>query len=122
MSDSPRLPKRYVPGPKDESGAFVKPQAPKPEAPTPARGADELLASGLDALDRIMKRIHRDIASDPTAPPNRNTVQSLKDCMAMLHEFREKENDILDQMTDEEIRGYLESRKNANSSGGGETA
>lgn len=61
---------------------------------------DSLLQDGLKSIHMLMRVIRDDIRS---GAPERNTVMNLKDAMAMLHELKEKEQDLLDKLSDEDL-------------------
>lgn len=83
---------KTVPGVKDDSGAFVK----------EARdlSIDGLMKQGLEALHDVMRSCRKEASM---AMPSRECVMNLKDCMAMLHQLKEKEQEILDGMSDEDL-------------------
>lgn len=101
--------KKIVGGIKDANGIFVvEPKKALPpisiESPAEDISIDNLIGRGLVALDRLMKVIMTDIS---TGLPNRDTVQNLKDCMAMLHSLKEKEKDFLDNLSDDELEKLI---------------
>lgn len=106
--------KRSIPGGvKDENGIFVKTLLEKPAPPTasepdPEISIDSLMTRGLLTIDRIMKACLVDAS---TGSPSRESVQNLKDCMIMLDSLKKKENDLLDNMSDEQIQEFLSKRK-----------
>lgn len=93
-----RLPKRSipVPGHKDESGAYVRLREPTDEE----LSIDEMLRTALVQIHKLLQVIAIDITSQAN---DRDTVQSLKDCVSMLNALKEKESDILESMTPEQI-------------------
>ena len=108
--------KKIVPpaltGTKDAAGAFVK-ESPGPSAPTidltgPDVAIDTLLKRALGTIERIMKACSQEAS---TGAPSRESVQNLKDCVAMLHTLKEKEDEILDEMSDEELISVTKGEK-----------
>ncbi len=81
-----------VPGVKDASGTYV--------VQGKDLSIDSLMQEGLAALHGVMKACRREAAN---GNPSRESVQNLKDAMAMLHQLKEKEKEILESMTDEEL-------------------
>lgn len=90
--------KRYV----DPSKIQEPPQATEPFSTDVS--IDDLLGKGLAALDRLMKVIMMDIS---TGAPERDTVMNLKDVMAMLHELKKKEKELLENLSDEELESLI---------------
>lgn len=104
--------KKAIPGYKNENGVYVK--EPKkelednlPEALAPSKSLipaeisiDDLMRSGLENIWGIMRAIKVDVG---TGIPSRETVQNLKDVMAMLKELKKEERDLLESMSDEEL-------------------
>ena len=96
-------------GVKDESGAYTRVVAPSPPVapePTPElpKGnltIDELLQIGLNQIERLMICVGKDIS---TGVPSRESVMNLKDCMSMLHELKKKEQELLDALSDDELK------------------
>lgn len=93
--------------PVDKAKAAIIEELTKPEekpvlsAPsTDDLSIDSLLQEGLKSIYMLMRVIRDDIR---TGNPERNTVMNLKDAMAMLHELREKEQDLLESLSDEEL-------------------
>jgi hypothetical protein len=87
---------------KDSKGQYVKVEVPKPE-PVPSRtdvSIDSLLNKGLLAIERTMRHI---VERSVHGVLERSDVQNLKDLMVLLQELKEKEDDILNKMTDEEL-------------------
>lgn len=81
-----------VPGVKDDSGAYV--------IQGRDLSIDGLMQEGLAALHGIMTACRREAAN---GNPSRESVQNLKDAMSMLHQLKEKEAEILETLTDEEL-------------------
>ncbi len=77
----------------------TKPQEPNLEADT--ADIDRLLYKGLMSISRMMNSINTQ-AKDGTF--DRQTVQNLKDIMQMLNDLKKKESDVLDTLTDEELK------------------
>lgn len=69
---------------------------------------DELLGKGLMAIYGIMKSINSEVRSEQY---KRDTVQNLKDVMAILKELKKEERELLSKMSDEEISKKLNAYK-----------
>lgn len=69
---------------------------------------DSLMMKGLNAINKLMVIIHTDIS---TMMPSRETIMNLKDCMTMLHELKKKEQDLLDNMSDEDLENLAKKDK-----------
>ena len=94
---------------KDENGLFVKPPPPPgPPEIDKSKGVDDLLLEGLWEIQRLLECVRRDI---DTGDPDRDTTQNLRDCMAMLHELKKREQELLDSLTDEELEKKLDANK-----------
>lgn len=101
--------RKIVEGVKDATGSFLPlpklsdPAAEiKKEEPVPDNiSIDALLATGLNAIYRTMRFLMGEIAS--SAGPTRETIMNLKDVMTMLHDLKKKEQDLLDDISDEEL-------------------
>lgn len=65
---------------------------------------DDLMARGLQAIYGTMRAINADVA---TGAPSRETVMNLKDVMAMLHDLKKKEQELLDNMSDDQLQELL---------------
>lgn len=97
---------------KDENGIYVpaKPAAPITTPPPPSTpelndiDIDVLLQRGLRAIYGLMRAIEVDIGS---GVPSRETVQNLKDANSMLWEFKKKEQEFLDSLSDEQLKEIL---------------
>lgn len=107
--------KKIVGGTKDEHGIFtkdlVKPEVVTVLTPTPIPtdiSIDDLLKRGLRALYGLMRAIEADIAS---GAPERDTVMNLKDANAMLWEFKKKEQEFLDGISEEQLEKMLKKIK-----------
>ncbi len=81
-----------VPGAKDASGAYV--------IQGRDLSIDSLMQEGLAAIHGIMTACRREAAN---GNPSRESVQNLKDAMSMLHQLKEKEAEILETLTDEDL-------------------
>lgn len=99
MSDRPPVRRIILPGLKDESGAYV------PEAKD--LDIDKLMQEGLELIHGVLRCVRTGVKG---GAPSRNDVMNLKDAMAMLHALKEKEQDILDEMSDEELEAELDKR------------
>lgn len=62
---------------------------------------DSMMQRGLAAIDRLMRCITMDIS---TGAPSRETVMNLKDCLSMLKDLKEREEGILESMSEEDLR------------------
>lgn len=71
----------------------------------PDTGIDDMLKRGLATIDRIMRSSMMEAS---TGEPSRESVMNLRDCMNMLTELREKEQEILGKMSDEELEKAAE--------------
>lgn len=85
--------RRIVPGVKDDSGAFV------PESKD--LSIDGLMLSGLEAIYGVMRSC---LAEAKTGCPSRESVMNLKDCMSMLSNLKEREAEVLEKLSDEELK------------------
>lgn len=83
---------RTIPGAKDASGAYL------PE--TRDLSIDSMMKEGLETLYDVMKACRKEANA---GMPSRECVMNLKDVMAMLHQLKEKEQEILEQMSDEDL-------------------
>ena len=97
--------RKIVEGVKDATGSFL-PRLPEPKAEAPQRESipdtisiDSMLNTSLTSLYRILRHITAEI----TAGPTRETIQNLKDVVTMLHELKKKEQDLLTEISDEEL-------------------
>lgn len=82
-----------------------KAEVPSPEkVPTPKRtdtdDIDELMKRGLLNISRMMAKITE---QSNDGDFDRETVQNLKDLMNMLSDLKKREQDLLDNMTDEQL-------------------
>lgn len=99
--------RKIVEGVKDSKGSFLPPlppvkvEAPKEEAIPDTISIDNMLNTSLTSLYRILRHINGEISSP--AGPTRETIQNLKDVMTMLHELKKKEQDLLNEISDEEL-------------------
>lgn len=81
-----------VPGAKDASGAYT--------IQGRDLSIDGLMQEGLAAIHGIMTACRREAAN---GNPSRESVQNLKDAMSMLHQLKEKEAELLSEMSDEDL-------------------
>lgn len=86
-----------VPGVKDDSGAYV--------VQGKDLSIDTLMQEGLAAIHGVMQACRREAAN---GSPSREAVQNLKDVMSMLHQLKEKEAEILEELTDEQLKNKAE--------------
>lgn len=102
--------KKSIPGYKDENGIFSKiPQAPKQEADEPeisheGISVDRISWCGLRNIKGIMDAITCEVGSKTFT---RETVQNLKDVMALLRDLKKDERDYLASLKDEELESKL---------------
>lgn len=93
--------KKLIHSSKDASGAYIKPDQ---EAAVPIVvgdiSIDDLMKKGLLAIQRVMQACLIDAS---TGVPSRESVMNLKDIMAMLHELKKKEQELMDEMSEEEL-------------------
>jgi hypothetical protein len=89
---------------KDESGSFIKPDVPPEERDDPDLSIDTLLTRGLNTIDRVMKLVSREVS---TGVASRESVMNLKDCMLMLHDLKEKEQELLESLSDAELESSV---------------
>lgn len=61
---------------------------------------DNLLKSGLTTIQQIMTRLELE---SKIGIPERESIQSLKDCMAMLHELKKHEKELLDDLDEADL-------------------
>ena len=94
MSDK-RIASSY--GRKDEAGAYEPALRVEELRDT---SIDGLLSYGLEGIHQLLKDIRRSIADKDY---DRETVMNLKDAMGMLHMLKEKEQDLLNKLSDEEL-------------------
>lgn len=85
---------------KAEEEAANQAQAASLPAIDPDSSIDDILKKGLYQIQCLMRVVSRDIQS---GNPHRNTVMNLKDCMAMLMELKKHEQELLDNLSDEEL-------------------
>ncbi len=102
MSRRPIIPTApQIPSAKDGRGAYLPPEAP-PAAED--LSVDKLLMKGLLAIERTITGTLIEVTScGGVKTPSREAIQNLKDCMAMLHEFRALEKELLEGLSDEEL-------------------
>lgn len=91
--------RKFLLGQKDAQGAYLPPEPVAPEQ-EPDLDIDSLMKRGLAAIARLMRVITTDIS---TGCPSRETVQNLKDAMSMLKDLKERETELLESMSDEEL-------------------
>lgn len=99
--------RKIVEGIKDTTGSFLPPSRPvyveiiKDALVPDTISIDNMLNTSLTSLYRILRHINGEISSP--AGPTRETIQNLKDVMTMLHELKKKEQDLLNEISDEEL-------------------
>lgn len=91
----------------DEGRAKFIDSLPKPEEVAPPvadpekdLSIDTELAYGLYCIHKIMQSVRSEAVS---GLPSREAVQNLKDCMTMLHELKKKEDDVLEDLSDDDL-------------------
>lgn len=87
---------------KDVSGAYL------PEAPRDI-SIDSLMLKGLQAIERTMSCVLKEANA---GPPSRESIQNLKDCMAMLQVLKERETEVLEELSDEDLEKKVNGNKN----------
>lgn len=86
---------------KNASGQYERVEIKEDPIPTHTDvSIDLLLNRGLLAIERTMKFI---VTKSCTGGLERNDVMNLKDLMVLLQDLKEKEDDILEKMSDEEL-------------------
>ena len=85
--------KRIVPGLKDESGAYA--------VQSKDLSIDALMRQGLEAIHGVMKACLFETKSGFV--PSRECVQNLKDAMSMLQELKKQEQEIIEELSYEEL-------------------
>jgi len=86
-----------VPGKKDENNAYL------PEKID--LSIDSLLADGLRSIHGVMKGCLREAT---TSKPSRESVMNLKDCVAMLRDLKADEQELLETMSDADLKKAVE--------------
>ncbi len=86
-----------VPGVKDASGTYL--------IQGKDLSIDTLMQEGLATLHDVIKACRREASN---GNPSRESVQNLKDAMYMLHQLKEKEQEILEDMSDEDLAKVAE--------------
>lgn len=84
-----------------KTGKYVFPK----EAPQPDVSIDTVLKDGLINIKRIMDAIGGITVKGSI--PDRTVVQSLKDCIQMLSDLKKTEQDLLDDMSEDDIKKIL---------------
>jgi hypothetical protein len=79
-------------GEKDSNGSYL---------PLPEPSIDALLKRGLKTIDQTMRVILHEVNQ---GAPSRECIQNLKDCMSMLKDLKEREADILDELSIDELK------------------
>lgn len=100
---------------KDDNGLYVKSVEPRVSNEDLNVSPDEvsidtLLKDGLLAIHIIIKKVV--VESKKEGIPEREYVQTLKDCMTMLHELKKKEQELLETITVEELEKLLAKHDN----------
>lgn len=94
--------KRMIPGfsKTEEPGVLIS--IAKGVEPPPQVSLDYLVQDGLVAIRRIMDKILADTTRNILPP--RETVMTLKDCMAMVTELKRKQIEAFEGLTAEELK------------------
>jgi len=92
---------------KDSNGIIVKDvNYKKPEvstvqeSPSSDINLDHLIGRGLVTLERLMKSVSQKVTSETY---DRDTVLNLKDVMAMLYTIKDRESELLEDLSDEQL-------------------
>jgi hypothetical protein len=76
-------------------------------APTPDDSQLNIDAGLKNGLRAVLLIVDTCLKEARTGLPERDTVQSLKDAMSILHELRKKEAEILEELSDEELNSLV---------------
>lgn len=79
--------------------------APAPDglAPMPTDeqlNIDALMKQGLQSICGVLRAC---LLESRTSAPSRESIQNLKDAMAMLHELKDREEEDMERLTDEQL-------------------
>lgn len=99
--------KLIVGGTKDPNGIYTPVPPTKPAEIDPIQhdiSIDDLMTRAIQDIYGILRAIRLDIG---TGAPSRETVQNLKDCLTMLSDLKKREKELLDSMSDEELKKFL---------------
>lgn len=103
--------KRSIPGFKDENGAYlpIKVMAPSPipvkeELPDTDLSLDDIGKRIMLSLDRATKTL---LANISTGDVSRETIGALKDAHSMFKDLKKEEKDILDNMSEDDLKKAL---------------
>lgn len=77
----------------------------EPKEGPPAISIDDTIKDCLICVKRIVTKITADTSGGRL--PDRNTVMTLKDCMSMLFEAKKKEQEILEDLSEDELQKML---------------
>lgn len=95
--------------PKDESGAYTRRIIkPKVEDESININIDNTLKDCLVVVRRIVDKLLEETAI--TGLPSRECVQSTKDCLTMLIEIKKKEKELLDDISEDELRKIVQGK------------
>lgn len=98
--------KKIIGGSKDENGIFTKDKEVLPPIITVKEplvtdiSIDELLQRCLRSIHGLMRAIEVDIGS---GDPSRDTVMNLKDVSNLLWDFKKKEQEFLEGISEEDL-------------------
>lgn len=91
----------------DQVKEVKEPEAkPAPEVLPHDISIDDLLGRGIRDIGMILVKIRSDILASVSVP-SRETVQSLKDCLAMLSDLKKKEQELLESLSETELEAKL---------------
>lgn len=93
---------------KDSNGIYLPPEPTPPRAQvevSPDLSIDKMLFRILTTIDRILQSLTYQ-ATHGTF--DRETIQNLKDCTSILLEFKKKEAEILDDMSEEQLEAMVQ--------------
>lgn len=101
---------------KDENGIYVRPENPDKRSAALASSPvvesdlsiDKLLKDGLLAISRAMRIINMQIS---TGEIPKGCIENLRDCMTMLQQLKKKEDEILEDMSDEDLEKLSKGQK-----------
>ena len=91
---------------KDALGAYIK-EAPVPQPeplPSTPDSIDALLERQMLALDRVTRQL---VIAASTGVMTKDEIQSLSTVMKLTIELKERENELLDGLTEEQVQAAL---------------
>lgn len=92
---------------KDVKGQYLKPPEAPPKAPeAPLTGSlDDILARQLTALERVTRQL---VLAASSGSMSKEEIQSLATCIKVTLELKSVQNDLLEELSDEELRKAAE--------------